>query len=152
MVAKHTMPIASNMVQLTSNNMLAKYANRWKTFDANGNFMTNWDQIAAANVNAKTYAPTRGNYLLTSNAIEDGSFLRITNISFGYSLPRKLLDRSVFSSFRVYSTVNNLYTLTKYTGFDPEASTRNVNPLTPGVDYSAYPRSRTVLVGLNIGF
>jgi TonB-linked SusC/RagA family outer membrane protein len=134
------------------NNMLAKYANRWKTFDANGNFMTNWDQIAAANVNAKTYAPTRGNYLLTSNAIEDGSILRITNISFGYSLPRKLLDRSVFSSFRVYATVNNLYTLTKYTGFDPEASTRNVNPLTPGVDYSAYPRSRTVLVGLNIGF
>ncbi len=135
----------------TGNNMLAKFANRWKTFDDKGNFMTDWDQIAAANVNAKTYAPTRGNYILTSDAIEDGSFLRISNISFGYSLPRKFLDRSIFSTFRVYATVNNLYTFTKYTGFDPEASTRN-GPLTPGVDYSAYPRSRYMLIGLNIGF
>ncbi len=135
----------------TGNNMLSKVANRWKTFDANGNFMYDWDQIAAANKNAKTYAPTRGNYVLRSDAIEDGSFLRITNVSFGYTLPKKILQRTPFSTFRVYATVNNLYTFTNYTGFDPEASTRN-NPLTPGVDYSAYPRNRYYLIGLNVIF
>lgn len=135
----------------TGNNMLSKVANRWKTFDANGDFMRDWDQIAAANKDAKTFAPTRGNYVLRSDAIEDGSFLRITNVSFGYTLPRKILKRTPFSTFRVYATVNNLYTFTNYTGFDPEASTRN-NPLTPGVDYSAYPRNRYYLIGLNVVF
>ena len=142
----------SSAYKAVGNNMLAKFANRWKTFDANGQYMTDWNEIAAANVNAKTYAPTRGNYILRSDVIEDGSFLRVTNISLGYSMPKRLLDYSVFSSFRIYATVNNLYTFTKYSGFDPEASTRRISPLTPGVDYSAYPRSRYMLIGLNVGF
>ena len=135
----------------TGNNMLSKVVNRWQTFDANGNFMHDWDQIAAANKNAKTYAPTRGNYILRSDAIEDGSFIRITNVSLGYTFPKKTLQKMPFSTLRVYTTINNLYTLTNYTGFDPEASTRN-NPLTPGVDYSAYPRNRYFLIGLNVVF
>ena len=131
--------------------MLSKVVYRWQTFDANGNFMHDWDQIAAANKNAKTYAPTRGNYILRSDAIEDGSFIRITNVSLGYTFPKKTLQKMPFSTLRVYTTINNLYTLTNYTGFDPEASTRN-NPLTPGVDYSAYPRNRYFLIGLNVVF
>ena len=142
----------SSAYKAVGNNMLAKFANRWKTFDANGNYMTDWNQIAAANVNAKTYAPTRGNYILRSDVIEDASFLRLTNISFGYTLPKNILARTVFSNLRIYATVNNLYTFTNYSGFDPEASTRRISPLTPGVDYSAYPRSRYMLIGINVGF
>jgi hypothetical protein len=52
---------------------------------------------------------------------------------------------------RFYVTANNLYTWTKYTGFDPEVSTRNTSGLTPGVDWSSYPRSRSFVFGLNVG-
>ncbi len=142
----------SSAYKAVGNNILAKFANRWKTFDDKGQFMTDWDQIAAANVNAKVYAPTMGHYILTSDAIEDGSFIRISNVSFGYTLPRKWISGAGLSNIRIYTTVNNLYTFSKYTGFDPEASTRRSNPLTPGVDYSAYPRSRYILFGLNVSF
>ena len=142
----------SSAYKATGNNMLAKFANRWKTFDDKGQFMTDWDQIAAANVHAKIYAPTMGHYILTSDAIEDGSFLRISNVSLGYTLPRKWISGAGISNVRIYTTINNLYTFSKYTGFDPEASTRRSNPLTPGVDYPAYPRNRYILVGLNVSF
>jgi hypothetical protein len=54
-------------------------------------------------------------------------------------------------SLRFYATLNNLYTFTKYSGYDPEVNTRRSTPLTPGVDYAAYPRSRAFLFGLNLG-
>lgn len=143
----------SSAYQATGNNMLAKFANRWKYFDNNGNLITDWAQMAALNANAKTYAPTRGPFIPNSDAIEDGSFLRVTNITLGYTLPQQLVRKTgVLSRVRIYATVNNLYTFTKYTGYDPEASTRRSNPLTPGVDYSAYPRSRYILAGINVGF
>jgi TonB-linked SusC/RagA family outer membrane protein len=143
----------SSAYQANGNNVLAKFADRWRTFDAQGNMITTWDGLAAANVNAKIYAPTRGSYNTTSDAIEDGSFIRISNVSLGYSLPTKMLQRTkVFTKVRFYATVNNLYTFTKYTGYDPEASTRRSSPLTPGVDYSAYPRSRYIVGGINLVF
>lgn len=135
------------------NNMLAVVANRWKSFDASGNKVTDPTTLAQLNANTTFWTPPSGNYILTSYEIEDGSYLRITNITIGYSLPQTFLKRTkVFSKFRVYATVNNLYTLTKYTGYDPEASTRNGNPLTPGVDYAAYPRNRFILAGVDLSF
>ncbi|MEI6945936.1 TonB-dependent receptor [Paraflavisolibacter sp. H34] len=143
----------SSVYQATGNNLLSSMKDRWQTFDEQGNFMSDWDQIAKANQDAKTYMPTRGLPVLRSDAIEDGSFLRITNVTIGYSLPRQLLLRThLLTKVRVYATVNNLYTFTKYTGYDPEASTRRSNPLTPGVDHAAYPRSRYILGGINVVF
>ncbi len=134
------------------NNMLSIVADRWKSFDENGNRVTDPTQLAAMNQNTTFWTPAAGQYILTSYAIEDGSFLRVSNITLGYSLPQSLLSKTkVFSKFRIYATVNNLYTFTKYTGYDPEANTRR-GPLTPGVDYAAYPRSRYVLAGLDISF
>jgi len=134
------------------NNMLADVANRWKWFDENGMKITDPAVLEQMNANTSFWTPAAGQYILTSYAIEDGSFLRISNITLGYSLPDKLLKRSkVFSKFRIYGTVNNLYTFTGYTGYDPEANTRR-GPLTPGVDYAAYPRSRYILAGLDISF
>ncbi|QKJ30767.1 TonB-dependent receptor [Mucilaginibacter mali] len=139
--------------QANGNNLLDKYVNRFRRFDNAGNLITDWDQLAAQNTNATINAPNRGQPILTSDAIEDASFLRITNVSFGYSLPAKLLQRTNFiTRLRVYATVNNLYTFTKYTGYDPEASTRRSNPLTPGVDYNAYPRNRYFVAGINLTF
>jgi len=63
-----------------------------------------------------------------------------------------LAKTKFISKVRIFATVNNLYTFTNYSGFDPEASTRRGTPLTPGVDYSAYPRSRFYLGGLSVTF
>lgn len=139
--------------QYKDNNMLAIMNDRYKLFDENGQKVTDPAQLSAMNVNAKYWTPSLGNYFLHSFAIEDGSFLRISNVTIGYSLPQSLLRKTrVFSKFRVYATVNNLHTFTKYTGYDPEANTRRNNALTPGVDYAAYPRSRFLLAGVNVSF
>ncbi|MBV4357294.1 SusC/RagA family TonB-linked outer membrane protein [Pinibacter aurantiacus] len=135
------------------NNMLEVVSNRWKWYDDNGVKVTDPKQLEAMNANTTFWTPPAGNYILTSYAIEDGSFIRISNVTLGYSLPGNFIKRTkVFSRFRFYATVNNLWTFTKYTGYDPEANTRRSNPLTPGVDYAAYPRSRYIVGGLEIGF
>ncbi|AXY75663.1 TonB-dependent receptor [Paraflavitalea soli] len=135
------------------NNMLAIMNDRWKWYDENGLKVNDPAQLSKLNAETKYWTPPGGQYFLHSFAIEDGSFLRISNVTLGYSVPQSLLKRTkVFSQFRVYATVNNLATLTGYSGFDPEANTRRSNPLTPGVDYAAYPRSRYILAGINVTF
>jgi len=142
-----------NVYQANGNNILATYADRFRRFDDAGNIITDWDQLATFNANAKIYAPTRGQPILTSDAIEDASFLRITNVTLGYTIANNWLKKTNFiSRIRIYATANNLYTFTKYTGYDPEASTRRSNPLTPGVDYNAYPRNRYFVGGINVTF
>ncbi len=126
---------------------------RWKMFNENGVQVTNPDELKALNANTKYWTPPAGQYFLHSFAIEDGSFLRINNLTLGYTLPETwALRTKAFSKVRVYGTVNNLLTITGYSGFDPEANTRRSNPLTPGVDYAAYPRSRYILGGINVTF
>jgi TonB-dependent starch-binding outer membrane protein SusC len=67
-------------------------------------------------------------------------------------LPRNFLNKIKISTFRVFGTVNNLATITDYSGYDPDVTARRSDPLTPGVDFAAYPRSRTWVVGLNVTF
>lgn len=90
---------------------------------------------------------------LHSWAIEDGSFLRLNNLTFGYTLPKKMTKKWLIESLRIYATGYNLYCWTNYSGPDPEVSTRDKDsPFTPGVDYSAYPKSKTFVGGINITF
>ena len=135
-----------------NSNILAMMNDRWRTIDDQGQLVTDPTALAALNANATIWQPLRSaaSFHVHSWAIEDGSFLRINNITLGYSIPRKLLSRIKVNNFRIYATVNNLYTLTNYSGYDPEVNTRRGSPLTPGVDYSAYPRSRAYIVGVNL--
>ncbi|MBB2144508.1 SusC/RagA family TonB-linked outer membrane protein [Pedobacter sp. LMG 31464] len=143
----------SSQYNVKDNNLLATMNNRWRNFDANGVKVTDPATLTAMNANTTLWTPTTGNYALTSYAIENGSYLRINNVTLGYNLPTNFVKRSKFiSKLRVYATVNNLYTITGYTGYDPEANTRRSNPLTPGIDYAAYPRSRYMLAGINMIF
>ena len=87
----------------------------------------------------------------SSRVIEDGSFLRIKTVTLGYTFPSGLLQRLKISSARVYATLDNLYTFTSYSGPDPEVSTRN-SVLTPGFDWSAYPRAKSITAGVSITF
>ncbi|RYY40127.1 MAG: TonB-dependent receptor [Chitinophagaceae bacterium] len=149
-------------------NMLAMMADRWKVVLPNGQ-TAQWvetrtiggtaqqvvvgvtpDELSRLNANATIWQPLKGTgaFYPHSWAIEDGSFLRLNNLTIGYSVP---LQTKVIKRLRFYFTGNNLAIITNYTGYDPEVSVRN-NGLTPGLDYSAYPKSRSYLFGLNATF
>ncbi|MCI9845987.1 TonB-dependent receptor [Flavobacterium pectinovorum] len=140
----------NSRLNLDNQNTFALYADRWTTINAAGERVTNPDELAALNT-GKTKPAYNGNATgrLYSDIIEDGSFLRINNISLGYTLPKKWLSASKISNMRIYFTAYNLYVFTKYSGYDPEVSVID-NAITRGVDFSAYPRSKSFVTGLNI--
>ncbi|MCB0630012.1 MAG: SusC/RagA family TonB-linked outer membrane protein, partial [Lewinella sp.] len=87
--------------------------------------------------------------------LEDGSYLRIKNLSIGYTIPADKiggLTNNVISKIRIYVSSQNLLTLTKYTGYDPEIGSKYGNLLTQGIDYGQYPQARTLMLGINVGF
>jgi hypothetical protein len=110
------------------------------------------ERLQEINQGASVWSPIMTVTPLHSWAIEDGSFLRINTVTLGYTLPKKLFRKIGITNFRIYVSGYNLYNFTKYTGPDPEVDTRRSTPLTPGVDYSAYPRSRTYVGGFNLTF
>ena len=128
--------------------------NRWITVNSNGEFVTDPTELAAMNVGktvAAYYDMEDGDKYIHSWAVEDGSYLKLSNITLGYTFPRQWLSKAGISSLRIYATANNLWTWTKYSGYDPEVSTMG-NSLTPGVDFGGYPRSHSYVFGLNLSF
>ncbi|MCD2424294.1 TonB-dependent receptor [Niabella pedocola] len=117
-------------------NMYKSYENRW-SLD-----------------NQSSLLPVAGGYgpnVYSDRNIEDGSFLRLKTVSLGYNLSPALMKRWKIQAARVHLSAQNLVTWTKYSGLDPEVSVRNT-ALTPGFDWSPYPRARTVTLGMNITF
>lgn len=110
-------------------------------------------QLAALNV-GHDYVSVEGssNLFFHSGYIEDGSFLKINNVSVGYTLPRGLTRKMRLSNVRFYATGYNLYTWTGYSGYDPEVNTYPNNGLTPGIDWGAYPSAISLVFGANITF
>lgn len=159
----------ANKVELTNGytanaNLLGIMANRWRVVTPDGQtaqFVNSAnqavgispDQLAVLNASATIWQPLKsaGAFYPSSWAIEDGSFIRLNNVTIGYTLPVKKLAGIKMSRLRFYVTGNNLAILTNYTGYDPEVSVRN-SPLTPGLDYSAYPKSRSYIFGVNASF
>ncbi|MCY0970506.1 SusC/RagA family TonB-linked outer membrane protein [Chryseobacterium wangxinyae] len=88
----------------------------------------------------------------SSYYVEDGSYLRIAMVTVGYSFPREFLNTVRLSNARIYATVNNLATITGYSGFDPEVSAASGVTVTPGYDNSSFPRSRSYVLGINLTF
>ncbi|MFN2313951.1 MAG: hypothetical protein ABR531_05810, partial [Bacteroidales bacterium] len=101
-------------------------------------------------------APTRNDPLRNENLrvsdrwVEDGSYMRLKNITLSYSIPSKIISRAGISRLRAYVTGQNLLTFTHYTGYDPEVN--SYEGLRVGVDMGAYPMSRTVIFGINMEF
>lgn len=91
---------------------------------------------------------------ISSRYVEDGSYLRIKNITLGYTFPKKWMDKARIENLRIYCNIQNLYTFTRYSGYDPEigASTQDATGLTYGVDNGRYPSPTTYSIGLNITF
>jgi len=138
----------------TNSNLLSIMNGRWKNIDAEGNVVTDPNQLRAMNTNAKIWSPLTGasSFFVNSWAVEDGSFLRINNITLGYTFPAMSISRLKITKLRIYATGNNIAVFTRYSGYDPEVNTRRATPITPGVDYSAYPRSHNYIFGVNVSF
>lgn len=90
-------------------------------------------------------------YEKSNYMVEDGSFIRFNNITLGYNFPKTLIGKAGLKGLRVYVTAQNPFTITKYSGYNPEVST-NSNALTPGIDYGAYPTNKSIAFGLNVNF
>lgn len=128
--------LEGNQQQLTS------VLNRWKSEAEPGNGI-----IPRAN------SLTTGlNNAVSSRWVEDGSFLKISNITLGYNLPANIAKRIKMQAARVYLSGQNLYTFTKYSGYNPEVSFTGDNVLAPGSDYGGYPTARIVSIGFNLTF
>jgi len=117
-------------------NQYASYANRWSP--------TNQD----SNIPRAGGIPMNSPY--SSRYVEDGSYLRLKTLNIGYR-PMKLMKLMKLRELRFYLATQNLFTWTNYSGFDPEVSTFN-SALTPGFDYSAYPRSMNFTLGVSVSF
>ena len=111
--------------------------------------------FSEANPNGKYARPSVSTsdklYEHSSYMVEDGSFIRFKNITLGYSFPKTLITKAGIRGLRIYVTAQNPFTITNYSGYNPEVSS-NSDPLTPGVDYGAYPTNKTIAFGLNVNF
>lgn len=118
-------------------NMLAEVADRW------------------TETNASNLVPSTKGYVTNdvySRFVEDGSFLRLKNVTLGYTLPKKWTQKAYIKRMRVYATGQNLFCISGYSGYDPEVSTAGNNPMTPSLDWGAYPKSRVFTFGIDLQF
>ncbi|MCF0176845.1 MAG: TonB-dependent receptor [Bacteroidales bacterium] len=127
--------------------------NRWTNIDwTTGQLVTDIETLDAMNANTTMWSPCINNAVFTDWAVEDASYLRLQSLTLGYTLPETFTEKIHIRKLRVYVTGTNLFCLTGYSGYDPEVDTRRSTPLTPGVDYSAYPKSRGFVAGINLTF
>ena len=109
--------------------------------------------IAASNANAVSANPISDNIALTDKYVEDASFLRLSTLTIGYSLPDRWLKKAYIKKARIFFSGSNLFCVTPYSGADPEVDTRSkINPLATGVDFSAFPKSKAFNFGINLSF
>jgi TonB-linked SusC/RagA family outer membrane protein len=159
----------ANKVELTNGytnnaNMLSIMKDRWRTVSPTGAVLQSVNgagqvvgvdpaYLYSNNLYSTIWQPLKsaGAFYPSSWAMEDGSFLRINNVTIGHTVSTKQLSKLKISKLRFYFTGNNLAVFTKYTGYDPEVSVSN-SGLTPGLDYSAYPKSRSFIFGINATF
>jgi len=148
--------VVTNRARLTQINPAQTYP----YVNSTGSTVYNWyddiDNVKVANPGTKVPRAIQndpnGNTDMSSRYIEDGSYLRIKNIALGYNFDKKLLKPLHIESLRIYANIQNLYTLTKYTGFDPEIGASTTSPNVYGSDNGRYPSPQVYTFGLNLSF
>lgn len=112
------------------------------------------DNMHVSNPDAKTYridqSSSNNNNRMSNKFVEDGSYVRLKNVSLGYTLPRMLTKKWSIENLRFYVNIQNLFTITKYKGYDPEVGSYNQGVLLRGVDYARYPSQRIYTIGVNL--
>jgi hypothetical protein len=88
----------------------------------------------------------------TSNLLEDGTYIRLRAVTLSFLLPESVRERMRLDASRIYVTGTNLFTISDYSGFDPDVSAQSVGNLNRGIDIGAYPLARTITVGVSVNF
>ncbi|WP_158281442.1 SusC/RagA family TonB-linked outer membrane protein [Sediminitomix flava] len=130
---------AFNTAQPNTNfNMSADLLNAWTPENTNTDIPRN------------VVVDNNGNYMMSDRFLEDGSYFRLKNLQFGYTLPQSMCERLKLQKLRAYINADNVFTLTGYSGYDPEVIPSSA--LTQGVDYGSYPMFRTFTAGIQVSF
>lgn len=118
------------------------YDNAWRSPENPGN----------GRVHRVVRTVTGSSNQVSNYMIEDGSYIRVRNITLGYSLPKNLINKAKLANARIYFTTQNPFTFTKYPGYNPEVNQRPEDALTQGEDYGTYPLAKSFVLGLNLTF
>jgi TonB-linked SusC/RagA family outer membrane protein len=113
------------------------------------------DRYTDANINSslpRFTASNKNNNAVSDRWVEDGSYLRLQNVSFGYNLPKNVIKKAFFTNVRVFVSGQNLYTFTKYSGYDPEIGSFNKGIGLMNIDNGHYPNPRSITIGGNFEF
>ncbi len=113
-------------------------------------YLDRWTGTGSTNSAPRQTIGTNGNTLFSDYYVEDGSFVRLQNVQLGYTFSNDASKNSMFDKFRVYVSATNLFTLTKYRGYDPTVGTGA--PIGGGIDQGIYPSASTFLLGINVKF
>ncbi|MRX39790.1 SusC/RagA family TonB-linked outer membrane protein [Flavobacterium sp. LC2016-23] len=132
------------------NDMVRNYERTLSDANRLNYVLDRWTGEGSTNSTPRVTTGATANNVFSDYFIEDASYIRIQNVQLGYTLNPNVSQKAGISKLRLYAGVNNLYTFTKYKGFDPGAS--NGAPIGGGIDYGFYPIPRTYLLGLNINF
>jgi TonB-linked SusC/RagA family outer membrane protein len=128
----------------TNRNSLPGVADMWTTLNTNSD-------VSGVRYNGSLLSPVFGNKV-DSRYIDDGSYLKLKTVVLGYNLPKKMLSKLHIKNCKFSLSAQNLFALTKYSGYDPDVTVGRYGALTPGLDYSSYPQSTTISGGIDITF
>ena len=136
--------------------LVANQQGQLRLFNATTDVLNAWTpQNTNTDVPRSISGDPNQNSRTSDRFIEDGSYLRLKNLSIGYTIPAAVLSKATkgyVNRLRIYASSQNLLTFTGYSGYDPEIASKNGNLLNNGIDYAQYPQARTLLVGINLGF
>ncbi|MCD0472358.1 TonB-dependent receptor [Flavobacterium sp. JAS] len=150
----------ANLYQLirnTRNKSTTKdvFDKQYRIVDFQGNNLLdtgNIDALKAINANAKLPSQRASSVPFDSYMVEDGSYARLGQLTLGYRFSKEVLKQLKLNQFRLYATVYNPLTITKYSGYDPEVSMNSNGGITPGIDRGSHPRSESYVFGLSVSF
>lgn len=142
--------IAAYAFASLGNEMVRNYERNATDVNRSNYTLDRWHGPGTSNTVPRVTTGSTANIMFSDYFVEDASYCRIQNVQIGYTIDENFTKRAGITKLRLYGAVNNLYTFTKYRGFDPGAT--NGAPLSSGIDYGFYPVPRTYMLGLNLNF
>ena len=143
--------VSANLFSAVGQEIIRNYERQQPYANQLDYVINRWVGENTSNTDPRLTTEANRNSEFSDYYVEKGDFLRIKNFEIVYTIPKKSLEKLKMQSMRIYISANNLFTLTKYQGYDPEIGS-NGGPLSAGVDYGFYPQARTIMGGFNFQF
>lgn len=142
--------LSTNIYASIGNEILRNYERQQPLANLQQYKLGRWTGPGSTNAEPRLTTEATRNTVVSDYFVEDGSYVRVKNLQIGYSLPQEMIERIGIGRLRVYLSANNLFTLTGYSGYDPDFSSGGA--LGAGIDYGFYPQARTIMTGINLNF